>query len=158
MAMRDFGLPLQRIRKSIRYLRQRFPQLPQALGELTFLTDGKTIFVLAEDRVTLEDTLRGQKVLAIPLTSIVRHINEVLEQATAPASETAQVDGRGYTVTIERDPETGWYIAFCEDIPGCGTQGRTLEEVREMIADAIRESVAALEDASTHAEREAAAL
>ena len=158
MALRRFGLSLQRIPKSVRYLRGRFPQLPQPLGELTLLTDGDTIFVIAEDRDTLEDTVREQGVLSIPLASIMRHVNETVEDAIAPASETIEVDGRGYEVTIERDPETGWYIAFCENIPGCGTQGRTLEEVREMIADAIRESVIALEDAGAHAEREAATL
>jgi DNA-binding transcriptional MerR regulator/predicted RNase H-like HicB family nuclease len=158
MALRELGFSLQRIRKSVRYLRERFPDLPQPLGALTFLTDGETIFVIPEDQQELEDTLRQQRVLAIPLGSIVRHVNEAVEEATTPVSETAEVDGRTYRVTIERDPETGWYIAFCEDILGCGTQGRTLDEVRYMIADAIRESVIVLEDAGAHAEREAAAL
>lgn len=159
MALRELGLSLQRIRKGVSYLRRRFPELQQPLGALTFLTDGETIMVIVpEDEEELEDTLRQQKVLAIPLGSIVRRVNEAVEEATAPVSVTVEVDGREYRVTIERDPETGWYIALCDDILGCGTQGRSVEDVREMIADAIRESVIALEDANADAERETAAV
>ncbi len=36
---------------------------------------------------------------------------------------------------IERDGD--WYIAFCPEIPGANGQGRTKEEARESLADAI---------------------
>lgn len=36
-----------------------------------------------------------------------------------------------------RAPETG-YWAEVPSLPGCVTQGETLEEVREMISDAVR--------------------
>ena len=41
-----------------------------------------------------------------------------------------------YTAIIEKTP-SGWYIAQCEQVPGAMTQGRTLEEVRENIKEAI---------------------
>lgn len=34
--------------------------------------------------------------------------------------------------------EDGWIIATAQEIPGAVTQGRTLAEAREMIADAVR--------------------
>ena len=41
-----------------------------------------------------------------------------------------------YTVLIEQD-EDGWYVATVPDIPGCHTQGKTVEQVLERIKEAI---------------------
>ena len=40
-----------------------------------------------------------------------------------------------FTAIIERDEE--WYIAYCPEIPGANGQGRTIEECRESLAQAI---------------------
>ena len=41
-----------------------------------------------------------------------------------------------FTAIIERDSE--WYIAYCPEIPGAnGGQGRTKDEARESLSDAI---------------------
>jgi predicted RNase H-like HicB family nuclease len=40
-----------------------------------------------------------------------------------------------FTVIIERDGE--WYIAYCPEIPEANGQGRTVEECRASLADAI---------------------
>jgi antitoxin HicB len=42
-----------------------------------------------------------------------------------------------FTVIIDRQPE-GEYLVSVPALPGCYTEGRTLEESREMAADAIR--------------------
>ena len=41
-----------------------------------------------------------------------------------------------FKVLIEQD-EKGWYVASVPELPGCYTQGRTLEQVRERIREAI---------------------
>jgi len=41
-----------------------------------------------------------------------------------------------FTAVIERDGE--WYIAYCPEILGANGQGRTKEEARESLADAIK--------------------
>jgi predicted RNase H-like HicB family nuclease len=43
-----------------------------------------------------------------------------------------------YQVKIEPDEEGGGYVAEVPRLPGCITQGDTLEEVLEMAEDAIR--------------------
>jgi antitoxin HicB len=48
-----------------------------------------------------------------------------------------------FTVIIERQPEGG-YLVTIPALPGCYTEGRTLEEAREMAADAIRAYCASL--------------
>ena len=40
-----------------------------------------------------------------------------------------------FTAIFERDGE--WFIAYCPEIPGANGQGRTKEEARENLADAI---------------------
>jgi predicted RNase H-like HicB family nuclease len=40
-----------------------------------------------------------------------------------------------FTAVIERDE--GWYIAYCPEIPGANGQGRTVEECRQNLAEAI---------------------
>jgi len=40
-----------------------------------------------------------------------------------------------FTAIIERDQE--WYIAYCPEIPGANGQGRTVEECRASLAEAI---------------------
>ena len=42
-----------------------------------------------------------------------------------------------FTVVIERD-EDGRYVAVCPALQGCYTEGKTEEEARELILDAIR--------------------
>jgi len=48
-----------------------------------------------------------------------------------------------FTVIIERQPE-GEYLVSVPALPGCYTEGQTLEEAREMAADAIRAYCASL--------------
>lgn len=40
-----------------------------------------------------------------------------------------------FTAIIEQDEE--WFIAYCSEIPGANGQGRTIEECRQSLAEAI---------------------
>lgn len=48
-----------------------------------------------------------------------------------------------FTVIIERQPE-GEYLVTVPALPGCFTEGRTLEEARTMAVDAILGYIASL--------------
>jgi antitoxin HicB len=48
-----------------------------------------------------------------------------------------------FTVIIDRQPEGG-YLVTVPALPGCYTEGRTLEEAHKMAADAIRAYCASL--------------
>jgi predicted RNase H-like HicB family nuclease len=58
-----------------------------------------------------------------------------------------------FTAIIERDGD--WYVAYCPEIPGANGQGRTKEEARQNLADAIR---VILEDRRKNALRSAPAI
>lgn len=53
-----------------------------------------------------------------------------------------------FTAVFERDGE--WYIAYCPEIPGANGQGKTKDEARASLADAI---ALILEDRRTDALR-----
>ena len=40
-----------------------------------------------------------------------------------------------FTAVIEKDEE--WYIDYCPEIPGANGQGRTVEECKKSLAEAI---------------------
>ncbi len=40
-----------------------------------------------------------------------------------------------FTAVFERDGD--WYIAYCPEIPGANGQGRTKDEARQSLAEAI---------------------
>ena len=43
----------------------------------------------------------------------------------------------GYTAIIKQI-EDGWYMGQCEQVPGAMTQGKSIEEVKENLKDAIQ--------------------
>ena len=50
-----------------------------------------------------------------------------------------------YRVVIEKGEDFG-YVAHCPAIPGCHSQGNTIEEAIENIKDAIRGCLSALDE------------
>ena len=137
--LRAMGLSLQRIRKCLEFLRKHFPKQVAPLAELSLVTDGDTIFLLTEEPDALLDTLREQFVWSVPIASIVRSARTTIETETEERVETVCVAGNDFAVRIEQDPEDGWWIGIVDELPGCGSQAPSLEELREMVADAIRE-------------------
>jgi len=49
-----------------------------------------------------------------------------------------------YRVIVEKGEDFG-YVAHCPAIPGCHSQGKTMEEALENIKDAIRGCIEALD-------------
>ena len=41
-----------------------------------------------------------------------------------------------FTAIFERDGD--WYVAFCPEVPGANGQGRSKQEARESLAEAIK--------------------
>ncbi len=50
-----------------------------------------------------------------------------------------------YNVIIEKS-EDGWYIATVPEIPGCYTQGKTIQQLLDRIKEAIEVCLEAEED------------
>jgi predicted RNase H-like HicB family nuclease len=133
------GISLQKIRKAISYLKKNMPKVEDPLSDLKFLTDGETVFVLTKNFREIIDTLNnGQMVIAVSLGSIIDGLKGEVHALHDQRKYEVTVMKKKYSVVLHADTEDGGYWVECVDIPGCASQGDTVEEALEMIKDAIR--------------------
>ena len=156
--LREQDVSLQRVRKCLAFLKEHFPELEAPLAGLSLVTDGESIFLLTDDPDKVLDTIREQFVWAVPVAAWLRSVRERVEETTSPRTESMAVDGGRFTVTMEQDPEDGWWVGLVEELPGCGSQGSSLDDLREMVADAIHEYLVARGDVAADAQEGAEAV
>jgi len=132
------GIGLQKIRKSASYLKRNFPAVTRPLAELRFLTDGHSIFVLTGDRRVIIDTLKkGQLVFSIGIGEMIEGLKGEVEALGKERKYEVKVGKKVFKVILHPDPEDGGYWVECPTLPGCASQGETVEDALEMIRDAI---------------------
>jgi len=54
-----------------------------------------------------------------------------------------------FQIVIEKEPEDEGYYAYCPELPGCFSNGRTEEETRRNMQDAIKLHLESLRQWST---------
>jgi predicted RNase H-like HicB family nuclease len=143
--LREKGISLQKLRKCLTYLKTHALQVEKPLAQLRLLTDGDTIFVLTEDPKVMVDTLRkGQFVWSFALGEVVEEVRGKVTELTAKREYKVTVGSKTYRVELQPDLEDGGYVVDCSALPGCMSQGDTVEEALSMIRDAIRGHLAVL--------------
>jgi len=136
--LKDRGLSVQKIRKSINYLKKAFPEVEKPLAEMRLITDGETIFVLTEKKQVILDTLsKGQMVMSIAIGAIIEELKGEVEKIGRERKYKVKVMGTSYEVILHPDLEDGGFWVECPALPGCASQGDTIEEALDMIKDAI---------------------
>ncbi len=114
------------------------PDIEKPLSELKFLTDGNTIFTITKDNKQIIDTLKkGQLVFSIALGSLIEELKGKVVDLQKKRTYVVMVKGKKYSVILHTDTEDGGYWVECPTLPGCASQGDTIEEALEMIKDAI---------------------
>jgi predicted RNase H-like HicB family nuclease len=137
--LRDQGLSLQKIRKSLNYLRKHLPEVENPLAQLRFLTDGETIFVLTNKDKEIIDTLKkGQYVFAIAIGELITDLKGKTSKITMDRVYMIQVSKKGFNVILHPNLEDGGYWVECPKLQGCSSQGDSVEEALDMIKDAIK--------------------
>jgi predicted RNase H-like HicB family nuclease len=137
--LRDQGLSLQKIRKSLNYLRKHLPAIEKPLAQLRFLTDGETIFVLTNKNREIIDTLKkGQCVFAIAIEELINDLKGKTSKMAMDRVYMVNVLKRRFKVILHPDLENGGYWIECPELPGCSSQGDSVEEALDMIKDAIK--------------------
>jgi len=143
----DKGISLQKIRKAINYLKKNMPKVKKPLSELRFLTDGETVFVLTKDKKKIIDTLKsGQLVFSIALGEIIEDLKSEIITLQREKKYEVTVRGKKYAVVLHPNTEDGGYWIECPSLPGCASQGDTIEEALEMIKDAIKGHLEVMEE------------
>ena len=146
------GVSLQKIRKSINYLKKNMPDVKKPLSELRFLTDGNSVFVITQDDKQIIDTLkRGQLVFSIALGGLIEELKGTVIDIEKERNYKVDARGKRYPVVLHADTEDGGYWVECPPFPGCASQGDTVEEALEMIKDAIEGHLDILEEDNKHA-------
>ena len=137
--LRDQGLSLQKIRKSLNYLRKHLPEVENPLAQLRFLTDGETIFVLTNKDKEIIDTLKkGQYVFAIAIGELITDLKGKTSKMTMDRVYMVNVSKRRFKVILHPDLKDGGYWVECPELLGCSSQGDSVEEALDMIRDAIK--------------------
>jgi len=134
----DKGVTLQKIRKAITYLKKNFPDIEKPLAEMRFLTDTETIFALTDKKGVILDTLsKGQMVFAVAIGELIEELKGEVEKIGMDRRYKVSVKGKTYDVILHPDLEEGGFWVECPALPGCASQGDTVEEALAMIKDAI---------------------
>ena len=145
------GISLQKIRKSINYLKKNSPQIEKPLAQLKFLTDGRTIFVLTSNNKEILNTLAGgQLVFSIALGQIIENLKGEVKSISQDRDYKIKVGRKTYDVVLHPDLEDGGFWVECPALPGCASQGDTVEESLEMIKDAIEGHLEILREKAAH--------
>ena len=143
--LKDQGISLQKMRKAVSYLKKHMPDIKKPLADLKFLTDGNTIFVLTKNEREIIDTLKqGQAVLTVAVGSIIEDLKGQVKTLSKERTYEVKVGKKKYPVVLHADTEDGGYWVEAADIPGCASQGDTVEEALGMIKDAIEGCLAVL--------------
>ncbi len=134
----DKGVSLQKIRKAIIYLKKNMPEIKKPFLELTFLTDGETIFVLTGNDKKIIDTLKsGQLVFSIALGKIVEDLKGEVIAFKKERRYTIKIKGEKYSVILHKSTGEQKYRIECPSLPGCVSRGDTVEEALGMIKQNI---------------------
>ena len=145
-SLKSKGISLQKMRKCLAFLRKKGADLAHPLASLTFLTDGESVFVLTANRKVVMDTLReGQFVFSLAIGMLLRELKEKIQKEEKEKKFIVQTGQKRFTAVLHSDLEEGGYWAECPELPGCLSQGETVEETLTMIRDAIRGHLAVLE-------------
>jgi predicted RNase H-like HicB family nuclease len=136
--LKDEGISLQKIRKTLNLLRKNFLGVKEPLAELRLLTDGETIFVMDRDPQKILDTLKGgQFVFSLALGEIIEGLKGELKKLITSKEEKVMVDNQSFTVVLTPDLEDGGYTVQCKEEPAAISQGETEQEALDNILDAL---------------------
>jgi len=138
-AILDGGISLQKLKKALWFLKKNMPDIEIPLADIKFLTDGETVFIIPKNTNDVIDAVnQGQVVFLVALGELIEELKGEVKKLHTTKEKKVAVMGKKYRVLIHPDTESGGYWVECPDIPGCVSQGDTVEETIDMIKDAIK--------------------
>jgi predicted RNase H-like HicB family nuclease len=94
---------------------------------------------------TLSGISEKTKISELTVAELKELIREVIEEFRVNRYE-VEVKGKKYVIILHPDTDDGGYWVECPELPGCLSQGDTVEEAIEMIKDAIEGHLEILEE------------
>jgi DNA-binding transcriptional MerR regulator/predicted RNase H-like HicB family nuclease len=133
--LRDAGVPLQAIRRAVRYLQAH---ADRPLTTLALLADGRRILALTDDpRKMIDATSEGQVVIAIDVAPIRRRLEAGVTELSAPREIDVRARGRSFHAVLTPDLEAGGFAIEVPELPGCFSQADDTREAVRMTREAV---------------------
>jgi len=76
--------------------------------------------------------------LAIAIEELIKDLRGKTSNLTMERTYRVKVLKREFKIILHPDPEDGGFWVECPELPGCSSQGDSVEEALDMIKDAIR--------------------
>jgi predicted RNase H-like HicB family nuclease len=91
------------------------------------------------DKEKILDTLaRGQMVFALAIGEVIEELKGEVKKISQDRKYKVTVNRKSYDVILHPDTEDGGFWVECPALPGCSSQGDTVEEALDMINEAIK--------------------
>ena len=133
--LRAAGVSLAAVRRAVAYVTRH---TDRPLSTLALIPQGKSVFVLTEDRSKMiEASSHGQVVITIDVEPIVKKLRAEVTEIGAPRRIDVRVRGRVFEAVCTPDLEAGGYAVAVPELPGCLTEGDSIPEARRMVREAI---------------------
>lgn len=127
----------EHIGETIRYYRGRLGITQEELARRAEMAPTSIVRLengeIRRPRMSTLDKLAGA--LQIPVAELARFVSMIHRPTSL--GEVSEGGAGPFTAVFEKG-EQGWWVATCQEIPEAITQGRTVEEARENLKDAIR--------------------
>jgi DNA-binding transcriptional MerR regulator/predicted RNase H-like HicB family nuclease len=133
--LRGAGIPLQAIRRAVKYL-QAHADAP--LSRLALVADGRRVLARTDDpRRMVEATAAGQVVISVDVSPIRTSLQASVAELSSERELLLTVQGRRYRVVLTPDLEVGGFAIHVPELPGCFSEADTVSEGRVMAREAI---------------------
>lgn len=133
--LRQAGIPLQAIRRAVRYLQAH---AAKPLSTLGLIADGRRILATAGDTKTMIDaTADGQVLIAVDVAPIRRQLEADVTELGADRQIDVRSRGRSFRVILSPDLQAGGYAISVPELPGCFSEADDLREAGRMAREAI---------------------
>jgi DNA-binding transcriptional MerR regulator/predicted RNase H-like HicB family nuclease len=133
--LRGAGIPLQAIRRAVRYLQAH---IDRPLNRIALVADGRRVLAMTDDPARMiEATGEGQVVISVDVAPIRRHLEAGVSELSSARDIEVRVRGREYRVVLTPDLEAGGFTITVPELPGCISEADTVGEARVMAREAI---------------------
>jgi DNA-binding transcriptional MerR regulator len=132
--LRNAGIPLQAIRRAVRYLQAH---VDRPLSGIALVADGKRVLARTHDpRAMVEATGAGQVVISVDVSPIRQHLQASVAELSSLRELRIRVRGHSYRVVLTPDLEVGGFTITVPELPGCISEADTVAEARLMAREA----------------------
>lgn len=131
---------MEHVGEAIRYWRKRTGITQEALAHRAGLAPTSIVRLergeVRAPRLSTLEKLAGA--LQIPVAELVQYVADIKAPSTHAEYSGPLVEVSGPFTAIYERTHDGWWVVSVPEIPGAHSQGRTLEDAREMIRDAVQ--------------------